>query len=65
MADRPCSAWRTQAAEVPPSEFALIGGFAVMTRQGGVRRVTDDPASAGEGCRSSRGAHLVLGRRAT
>jgi len=41
-ASRLVRALRGLADEVPPSEFALIGGLAVMTRLGRVHRATDD-----------------------
>lgn len=41
-ASRLVRALRTLAAQVPSSEFALIGGLAVMTRLGRVHRATDD-----------------------
>jgi len=48
-ASRLVGALRTLAKEVPPAEFALIGGLAVMTRLGRVHRVTDDLDAAAQG----------------
>jgi hypothetical protein len=39
---------RTLATEVPSSEFAQIGGLAVMTRLGRVHRATDDLDAAAQ-----------------
>jgi len=47
-ASRLVRALRTLAAEVPSSEFALIGGLAVMTRLGRVHRATDDLDAAAQ-----------------
>jgi len=47
-ASRLVGALHTLAEEVPPSEFALIGGLAVMTRLGRVHRVTDDLDAAAQ-----------------
>lgn len=47
-ASRLVGAVHTLVEEVPPSEFALIGGLAVMTRLGRVHRVTDDLDAAAE-----------------
>ncbi len=47
-ASRLVGALHTLADEVPPSEFALIGGLAVMTRLGRVHRVTDDLDAAAQ-----------------
>ncbi len=41
-------ALRILAAELAPSEFALIGGLAVMTRLGRVHRATDDLDAAAQ-----------------
>jgi hypothetical protein len=42
LASRLVDALRRLTSEVPVSEFALIGGLAVMTRLGRVHRATDD-----------------------
>jgi hypothetical protein len=47
-ASRLVGALHTLTEEVPPSEFALIGGLAVMTRLGRVHRVTDDLDAAAQ-----------------
>ncbi len=47
-ASRLVRALGTLAAEVPSSEFALIGGLAVMTRLGRVHRATDDLDAAAQ-----------------
>ncbi len=47
-ASRLVSALHTLTEEVPSSEFALIGGLAVMTRLGRVHRVTDDLDAAAQ-----------------
>jgi hypothetical protein len=47
-ASRLVGALHTLTEEVPSSEFALIGGLAVMTRLGRVHRVTDDLDAAAQ-----------------
>jgi hypothetical protein len=47
-ASRLVGALQTLAGEVPPTEFALIGGLAVMTRLGRVHRATDDLDAAAQ-----------------
>jgi hypothetical protein len=47
-ASRLVGALRTLAEEIPSSEFALIGGLAVMTRLGRAHRATDDLDAAAQ-----------------
>jgi hypothetical protein len=74
-ASRLVRALGTLATEVPLSEFALIGGLAVMTRLGRVHRATDDLDAAAQsidggpsrlsilvgGGENGRGRRLVAG----
>jgi hypothetical protein len=48
LASRLVGALRRLADEIPLSEFALIGGLAVMTRLGRVHRATDDLDAAAQ-----------------
>ena len=48
LAARLVGALRHLAEDVPTSEFALIGGLAVMTRLGRVHRITDDLDAAAQ-----------------
>ena len=47
-ANRLVGALARLVAEIPPGEFALIGGLAVMTRLGRVHRATDDLDAAAQ-----------------